>query len=214
MALAIPCSAQLGVIFALLAGHTLAMVLWMFIMILIFMGVGALAARVLPGDKPLFYMELPPLRMPKPSNVFLKTWTRVVWYFREIMPLFILASLILWLGNLTGAFQQAVRMLEKPLALIGLPPQMGKAVIYGFFRRDYGAAGLYDLKQAGVISGVPLLTAVVMLSLFIPCIAQFSITAKERGLKTAIAMAAFIFPFAFLVAGLVYWTLTGLGVRL
>jgi ferrous iron transport protein B len=34
--------------------------------------------------------------------------------------------------------------------------------------------------------------------LFVPCIAQFSVMVKERGLTTALAMAGFIFPFAFL----------------
>ena len=41
------------------------------------------------------------------------------------------------------------------------------------------------------------------MTLFVPCIAQFSVTIKERGWKTALAISAFIFPFAFLVGGIV-----------
>ncbi|MCU0489437.1 MAG: hypothetical protein MUE67_10850 [Anaerolineales bacterium] len=39
------------------------------------------------------------------------------------------------------------------------------------------------------------------MTLFVPCIAQFAVTIKERGWKTALGMAAFIFPFALLVGG-------------
>jgi Fe2+ transport system protein B len=54
-----------------------------------------------------------------------------------------------------------------------------------------------------VLSGVPLVVAAVTLTLFVPCIAQFMITAKERGWRTAIAMALFIFPYAFFMGWLV-----------
>jgi ferrous iron transport protein B len=43
----------------------------------------------------------------------------------------------------------------------------------------------------------------VTVTLFIPCIANFFMIVKERGWKTAVAMTAFILPFAFGVGGLV-----------
>ena len=57
LALAIPCSAQLGVILGLLGGHPLALAVWALIIIAIFAGVGMTAARLMPGRKPSFYME-------------------------------------------------------------------------------------------------------------------------------------------------------------
>jgi ferrous iron transport protein B len=42
-----------------------------------------------------------------------------------------------------------------------------------------------------------------VITLFIPCIANVFIIVKEHGWKIALGMAAFIFPFAFLVGGLV-----------
>jgi ferrous iron transport protein B len=56
--------------------------------------------------------------------------------------------------------------------------------------------------------------AAVTLTLFVPCIAQFSVMLKERGIKTALAIALFIFPFAFLVGFILNWALTALGVSL
>ncbi len=214
LSLAIPCSAQLGVILALLAGNPKALWIWILVMALNFLLVGFLAAKVMPGQKPIFYMEVPPLRLPRWKNVLTKTYTRVEWYFKEILPLFIYASIFIWLGQLTGLFDRIVRALEPAVRAIGLPKEAAVAFLFGFFRRDYGAAGLYDLKKSGLLHGVPLVVSVVAMALFIPCIAQFSMTVKERGWKMAVGMAAFIFPFAFLVGYVVNKMLLLLGVVL
>ncbi len=213
LALAIPCSAQLGIIFALLSGVK-ALAIWLIVMISVFVVVGWLTAQLLPGEKPIFYMEVPPLRLPKLKNVFVKTYTRVEWYFKEVFPLFIAASVIIWVGNLTGIFAVLVKMLEYPMQWIGLPKEAAVAFLFGFFRRDYGAAGLYDLKLHGLISGVPLVVAAVTIAIFVPCIAQFAVTIKERGIKAALLMAAFIFPFAFFMGWLVNTVLTLLKVTI
>jgi ferrous iron transport protein B len=64
------------------------------------------------------------------------------------------------------------------------------------------------------LSGVQILVATVTMTLFVPCIAQFSVTVKERGWKTALAIAGFIFPFAFLVGIILNWLLALLKVQL
>lgn len=214
LSLAIPCSAQMGVILALLAGNTKG--LWVFIgvMTIIFLFTGYLMAKLMPGEKPVFYMEIPPLRWPKLSNVITKTYTRVEWYFKEVLPLFILASILIWFGNITGIFDLIVGVLSYPVSWIGLPNKAAEAFLYGFFRRDFGAAGLYDLKRTGILSGIPLMVSVVTMALFMPCIAQLTITIKERGMKMALGMSAFIFPFAFFVGGLMNQALLILGVKL
>lgn len=214
LALAIPCSAQMGVILALLAGNVKALLIFVSVMTVIFLFVGFLAAKIMPGERPMFYMEIPPLRLPKLSNVFTKTYTRVEWYFKEILPLSILASILIWIGRITGLFDLIVNLLSYPVSWIGLPKEASTAFLYGFFRRDFGAAGLYDLKDAGILTGIPLIVSVITLALFMPCIAQFSITIKERGLKMALAMAAFIFPFAFFVGFLVNKLLNTIGVTI
>jgi ferrous iron transport protein B len=214
LSLAIPCSAQMGVILALLAGNAKALWIFISVMAVIFLFVGFLTARIMPGEKPIFYMEIPPLRWPKLSNVFTKTYTRVEWYFKEILPLFILASVVIWAGRLTGLFDLVIKILSYPVSWIGLPKGAATAFLYGFFRRDFGAAGFYDLKQAGILTGIPLVVSVITIALFMPCIAQFSINIKERGLKMALGMAAFIFPFAFLMGFLVNKILNVMGVIL
>jgi ferrous iron transport protein B len=212
LSLAIPCSAQLGVMLALLSGQPGLLVIWALLVVAILLLVGFLAAQLMPGEPPTFYMELPPLRLPTLGNIFVKTYTRMEWYLREVFPLFILASIVIWFGRLTGLFDLAVSALVPLVHWLGLPDQTAVAFLFGFFRRDYGAAGLYDLKAA--MTGTQLLVATVTMTIFVPCIAQFAVTVKEQGWKRALAIAAFIFPFAFLVGGLLHWALTTFGVVL
>jgi len=197
LALAIPCSAQLGVILALLSKFPGALAVWGACLLLLFIVVGFLAAKVLPGETPMFYMEIPPMRLPQLSNVFTKTYTRMQWYFMEILPLFILASVLLWLGKITHFFEVVVEWMKPLMAAIGLPKETAVAFIFGFFRRDYGAAGLYDLQEKGLMDVRQLTVAAVTLTIFIPCVAQFLIMKKERGWKVAGTIGVFVSLLAF-----------------
>lgn len=188
LALAIPCSAQMGVILGLLSGVPGALAVWLTTLVAIFLLVGLLAARLVPGERPMFYMEIPPLRLPQPRNVLIKTLTRMQWYFMEIFPLFMIASVLLWAGKLSGALAWLVSSIEPVMSLLGLPPQTAAAFIFGFFRRDFGAAGLYDLQSNGLLSPAQLTVAAVTLTLFVPCVAQFLVMKKERGWRVALAV--------------------------
>ncbi len=212
LGLAIPCSAQLGVLMGMLAGHATILIIWVLIVAAVFLLVGYLSAQLLPGTRPNFYIELPPLRLPTIKNIMVKTYTRMEWYIREVIPLFILASVFIWFGQLTGLFGLILDVLKPMVRLIRLPEETAIAFLFGFFRRDYGAAGLYDLRH--ILSGNQLLVAVTTMTLFIPCIAQFAVTIKERGLKTALLMFAFILIFAFLIGWLLANLLVILGVQL
>lgn len=197
LALAIPCSAQLGVILALLAQTPGALLVWLACMTLLFVVVGVLAGRLMPGEAPMFYMELPPMRLPQLSNVLTKTYTRLVWYFLEILPLFVIASVLLWLGKITNSMERLVTIMNPLMNSIGLPRDAAVAFIFGFFRRDYGAAGLYDLQSKGLLDVRQLTVAAVTLTLFIPCVAQFLMMLKERGWKVSLIIFLFVSFVAF-----------------
>lgn len=213
LSLAIPCAAQWGVIVGLLAQKPAALLFWGGFITAIFILAGYFTAKLLPGSQAGFYMEIPPLRLPKLTNIITKTWVRMTWYFYEIMPLFIWASVLIWVGRLTGLFDWLVVQLE-PLALaLGLPKEAAPIFLYGFFRRDYGAAGLFDMQQQGIFSGNQLLIAAIVLTLFLPCIAQLQIMIKERGPQTTAIIVAFIFPFAFFMGWAANLSLHWLGVN-
>ncbi len=89
---------------------------------------------------------------------------------------------------------------------------MATVFLFGFFRRDYGAAGLYDLQQAGILSPRQLVVAAATLTLFVPCVAQFAMMIKERGAKTAVLMGIFILIFSFIAGFVLNWMLGIFGV--
>jgi ferrous iron transport protein B len=212
LALAIPCSAQLGVILGLLSGVPGALLVWTLCIILIFLLIGWLAARVMPGEQPMFYMEIPPLRLPQFRNVMVKTLTRMQSYFIEIFPLFILASVLLWAGKMSGVLEKIVASLHPVMSFLGLPNQASAAFIFGFFRRDFGAAGLYDLQTSGLLTPVQLTVAAVTLTLFVPCIAQFLMMKKERGWSVSLGILVFVSILAFTSGALLnsFLLMTGL----
>jgi len=214
LALAVPCSAQLGVILGLLSTHPVGLAIWAGVVFAVFLFSGFLAARVLPGGESRFYLEIPPLRLPSPRNVLVKTWNRVRWYALEVIPLFLLASVLLWIGDLTHLFRLLVAGLQPVVHALGLPDAAAEAFLFGFFRRDYGAARLFDVHGGGAISGVPLVVAMVTVTLFVPCIAQLMVMQKERGWRTALAVTAIIFPFAFGVGYLLNLVLVSLRVQI
>jgi len=209
LALAVPCSAQLGVILAMLQGISLgAAAIWLGVVVGTIIVVGYLSAKVLPGQSSDFLLEMPPLRRPMMGNIVVKTLARLEWYLREAVPLFFLGTFLLfvmdrlailvWIENATSPLIQT---------FLGLPREATAAFIMGFLRRDYGAAGLFLLAREGQLDTVQTLVSLVVITLFMPCIANFFMIIKEQGWRVALGIAAFILPFAILVGGAVNWSL-------
>jgi ferrous iron transport protein B len=204
LALAVPCSAQLGVVMGMLAGVSLAATLiWGGVVFAVLLVVGWLSARLLPGERSPLLVELPPMRLPVFSNVLLKTLARVEWYLKEVIPLFLLGTAILFALDKSGLLQALIRAGE-PLVSgwLGLPPEASAAFLVGFLRRDFGATGLFVMQTRGLLSPQQVVVAMVTITLFIPCIASVMMIARERSWRTALAMLVIILPVAFLVGGL------------
>jgi ferrous iron transport protein B len=205
LALGVPCSAQLGVILGMFAGlPVLYLFLWISMIVGIIILVGYLAARVIPGESSDFILEIPPLRIPLLSNVVVKTLARIEWYLKEAVPLFILGTFLLFVLHKTKILSLLERA-STPLIVyfLGLPPKATEAFLIGFLRRDYGAAGLFMMAKEGQLNPHQILVSLITITLFIPCIAQFFMMVKERGLGKALGMSAVIIPLAFGVGGMV-----------
>ncbi len=216
LALGVPCSAQLGVILGMVSGLSgLAAVIWIGTVVLVMLLVGFLSSKMVPGAPSDFVLELPPIRMPQLMNIVVKTLARVEWYLKEAVPLFILGTLILFIGHKLGALEY-IQKATDPLVvgLLGLPSKAAEAFVIGFLRRDYGAAGLFMLAKNNMLDPIQIVVSLVVITLFVPCIANFFMMVKERGMKTALYMVAFIFPFAFAVGGTLNWILRAFNVAL
>lgn len=204
LALAVPCSAQLGLILGMLGGLSpAATVVWLVSVLGVMFLAGALAARVVPGRTSDFLLEIPPLRLPQATNILVKTGMRVEWYLKEAVWIFMLGTLILFLLDKSGSLQ-VVEKAAAPVVVkwLSLPTEATQAFIIGFLRRDYGAAGLFVLAKRGAMDPVQIVVGLVTVTLFIPCFANFLMIIKERGLKVTLGIVGFVFPFAFLMGGL------------
>jgi ferrous iron transport protein B len=181
---------------------------WMFVLASTMMLVGWVAARVLPGGRSPFLVELPPLRWPQPSNIYKKVKARLKWYTKEVIPLFVYATLVLFfldrfhlLAMIEKVFSPVV------VSFLGLPAKATEAFLIGFFRRDYGAAGFFNMTKQGLLLPRQVVVSMVVITLFMPCVAHLLVTLKERGLKATALISAFVFSFALGVGGAVNWIL-------
>jgi len=211
LALGVPCSAQLSVIFAMVAKiSTLSFSIWLIIICLVLIIVGYLGSKVIAGESSDFILEIPPLRIPQFSNVFIKTLARLEWYSKEVIPLFVISTAALFLLDKVKILK-IIEDFSSPLVvnLLNLPKEAAGAFLMGFLRRDYGAAGLFDLFNKGSIDDIGALVSMVTITLFIPCFANTLMIIKERGLKLGLTIIAIIFPLSFLVGALLNAFLRG-----
>ena len=214
LALGVPCSAQLGVILGMIRSLSFgATVVWASTIVGTMFLVGFLGSKLVPGQSSDFILELPPIRRPQLGNLVVKTLARIEWYLKEAVPLFLLGTLVLFVADRLRILGFVERVSE-PLVvgILGLPAKAADAFLIGFLRRDYGAAGLYDMARDGLLNPVQVVVSMVTITLFVPCIANFFIMIKERGAKTALLMTAFIVPFALAVGGALNFGLHALGV--
>ena len=205
MALAIPCSAQLGVVLGMLGAVSFeALVAWTLCVVGVLLAAGWLAARLIPGRRIPLVTELPPMRVPVAGNVLKKTAGRLKWYLVEVIPLFLIGTFAMFVLDRVGILPRIIEAGE-PLVTgwLGLPREASAAFVMGFLRRDFGATGLFAMGAA--LTPLQTLVGMVTITLFVPCIASVLMIVKEQGMRIAAAMLALIMPTAFLVGGVVRW---------
>lgn len=216
LALGVPCSAQLAVIFGMLSGFSPWIVIsWAAIIAGVILLVGFLAGKLIPGESASFILELPPLRWPQMKNILIKTLSRIEWYLQEAVPLFILGTLVLFVLDKSGAMA-SLELWARPLVVswLGLPAESTSSFIIGFLRRDYGAAGFFAMAQKGLLTPNQVLVALVTITLFVPCIANFFVIIKERGWKMALIISGVVIFIALLMGGVVDWGLKTFSITL
>jgi ferrous iron transport protein B len=209
LALAIPCSAQLAVVLAMTAGVSPSVfAIWFAVLAATLLGSGLIASQVLPGAPSPFFLEIPPMRIPQISNIIRKVTTRLWWYIKEIIPLFVLATLMLYVLDAWG-WLKVLENTASPLVegFLGLPGKATDAFLVGFLRRDYGAAGLYQLQREGLLTLRQTTVSLLAITLFMPCMAQVLMTLRERGYKVTLAIGLIVMSYALGVSGLVNKTL-------
>jgi ferrous iron transport protein B len=198
---AVPCSAQLAVIAALLAGAGFyPMMVYCVVILAVFVTVGTVLNRLLAGEATPLLLDLPPMRMPSPFNVARKTVTRTFHFMKEAAGWFFAGALGVSVAQITGLLPVLTGAL-RPITVhwLKLPPEAATAFVMGVVRRDFGAAGLYHMA----LRPMQITVALVTITLFVPCIASLMVMLKERGWREGLAIWLGTWVAAFLVGGLV-----------
>ncbi len=198
---AIPCSAQLAVITALLMGAGFkALLIYVFVIVLVFIAIGTILNKILKGESTPLLIDLPPMRIPRMNNVLQKTSLRTFSFMKEATPWFFFGAAVIGTMEATGLLQVWQKALS-PLTTywLKLPPEATTAFVMGLVRRDFGAAGLYDIAMDPMQTVVALVT----ITLFVPCITSILIMYKERGWKTATVIWVGTWIGSFTIGGIV-----------
>ena len=203
LAITIPCSAQLGVLIALMAkaGGVSAWAVYCGTLLIILTVLGSALNKLLPGRSSGLVLDLPPMRLPNIRNIARKTWVRTVVFLQEAAPLFMLGSLLVSILQATHGLEAIQNALGPVIqAVLHLPAQTAQVFVMGLVRRDFGAAGLYFM--ADKLSAIQLLTCLMVITLFVPCFASATVIWKERGMREGVLVLAGSWILAFGVGAL------------
>lgn len=203
LALSIPCSAQLAVILGMTAGLSpRVLFLWLTVLIGVTLASGWAASRVLPGARSTFLMEIPPIRRPLLRNILMKMKTRLAWYLKEVVPLFVWGTLGLFFLDRWGGLKAAGTAVRPRRSRVAGPAGPGHGGFFGggfsagtTARPDYTASN----RRVGRLRQVTV--SLVLITLFMPCIAQWLMMFKERGWRAALGLTLAVMAVALGVSG-------------
>ncbi len=197
----IPCSAQLAVIAVLMSTAGLApFLIYVTVILIVLIVLSTGLNKMLPGKSMPLLIDLPPMRLPRLSNLLKKTFYRSIDFLKEASLWFFVGAAIVGIMEMTGLLEVFQNILA-PFTVhwLKLPKEAANAFIMGMVRRDFGTAGLFDLHLTAMQATV----AIITITLFVPCIASFMVMLKERGWKEGWAIWFGAWIGAFTIGGLV-----------
>lgn len=200
----VPCTARLAVltfVAAALFADRAALVSWALLTmnILVLGVVGMLIDRFVSKDEPMpFIMELPLYHKPDPRTIGIVVWARTVAFVKKAGTVILTVSVVIWIlsyfpgGNTEGSVLAWFGRLLEPVGQpMGLDWKMLTALITSFVAKENAIATLgvlYGVGEEGLLKVLPnvvnhasALAFLVILMLFIPCVATLTVMKKEMG---------------------------------
>ena len=180
MAIAVPCMAQTAMIFGLVGAYGVRALAAVFgTLFVVWVILGLFLNKIIKGESPEIFIEIPPYRIPYGKALLKKLWMRTRWFLKEAVPYVLLGVLLVNVMYSTGVIEY-IADLSKPLItdLMGLPDQSVAAMIIGFLRKDVAVGMLVPLQ----LTMKQMVIASVILTMYFPCIATFSVLIKELAL--------------------------------
>lgn len=213
----VPCSARSALVLAV-AGKYLgaAAVLGIFATAL---AVIALLGRLMRRDaaeaEPGLVPDIPPYALPRAKALLRETWARTADILTIVLPLLVAGSVLLSLLSHLGAdafINAALRPLTE--AWLGLPLALGVPLLFGVLRKElsllmlYQALGSIELDR--FLDPVQLLTLLLFVTFYLPCLSTFAVMLKAIGRRAAILSALLSVWVALVVSGFVRFALLGI----
>ena len=193
-----PCMPQTAMILSLLAPFPIHYTLAVFAAIAA-AGIASslLLSRLLKGETPELFLEIPPYQTPCAPILAKKVYFRLKDFLLEAVPMIILGVLVVNLMEMGGVLQGLAAFFEPAVTgLLGLPAETVSVMTLGFLRKDISIAMLtpFALTPGAIV------VASVFLSLYLPCLGSFMVTVRELGARDAAKVFAINFAAALLFA--------------
>ena len=212
----VPCSARSAIILAL-AGKYLGAsgVFAIFALTIVLIAVmGRLLARRQRDLGPGQVQEIPPYALPRWRPLLSETWARTRDVLTIVTPLLVGGSVVLALLNHVGA-DSAINALLTPVTTwwLGLPVVLGVPLLFGVLRKELSLVMIYQalgtFEVGNVLDWVQLMTLLLFLTFYIPCISTFAVMLKTIGRREALFSVSLSVGVALLVSGAVRLLLEG-----
>jgi len=200
MAIAIPCMAQIAMIFGLVGSYGVGAIFIVFgTLFIVWIILGIILNTFMKGESPEIFIEIPPYRFPYIPGLFKKVWMRVLWFIKEAVPFVIVGVLVVNILYFSGIIQ-FLGKLSAPLVkgIFGLPEGAVGALIIGFLRKDVAVGMLIPLG----LSKSQMIVSSVVLTMYFPCIATFAVLLKELGIKDMLKSAGIMILSTIIVGGI------------
>ena len=190
-----PCISQTAMIISILSPHGLKYVLLVFGALFV-NGIlaGTLLNRLMKGETPELFMEIPSWQIPQWRPLGRKLWLRMKEYLCDALPLILVGVLFVDLMELSGITAWITKLSRYPVEyILGLPGETTPLLILGFLRKDISIALLEPFNLAPQ----SLVVACVFMTLYLPCVATFFVMLRESGWKDTLKIIALTLTFAF-----------------
>jgi len=207
MGIAVPCMAQLAIIFGLVGSYGIGALAIVFAtLFVVWVVIGLLLNKILAGESPEMFTEIPPYRTPYWGATLKKIWMRIRHFLTTAIPFVLLGVLLVNVLYVLGIID-FIGNIASPVVvgLLGLPSAAAGALIIGFLRKDVAVGMLLPLS----LSMQQLVVASVVLAMYFPCIATFAIFFRELGIKDTIKSTSIMIGMALLVGTLLRFVLGG-----
>lgn len=205
LSLGIPCAPLFAVMFVIFAKlHWSAMVVVFGTIIIKILLAGVIMNKLIPGRYSGFVIEVPTLRIPDIRPVVRRAVVRLIFFLKEAVPVFLFASLILFVFDKIGGLDVIRRVADPAVKmLLGLPEHSVEILVMTLVRREAGAALLDQFFSQGYFTGVQAVVMLIVMTSLLPCVNAVIVLFKERGIKQASTIVAVVIPTALVTGTLV-----------